>query len=142
MKMTIQLPEPVGRELLALPDREAFVSSAVVKALEVRRARRRPSASGGPGRARAGRRLDPSQERELGLPALNSREREIAWRHLHQEELQRRFAGQWVVLEGEEIVAHSEDAAEAVEDARAKGVAVPFVFYVDRPRPGVFRLGL
>ena len=142
MKMTIQLPEPVGRELLGLPDREAFVSSAVARALELKRARQRPPVPDGPGRARTGRRLDPSEVRELGLPPLNNREREIAWRHSHRDELQRRFAGQWVVLEGEEIVAHSEDAAQAVEEARGKGIAVPFVFYVDRPRPGVFRLGL
>ena len=115
----------------------------MVKALEVRRARSAAAAgSRGSREGQDGRRLSPSEVRELGLPPLNNREREIAWRHSHRDELQRRFAGQWVVLEGEEIVAHSEDAAQAVEEARGKGIAVPFVFYVDRPRPGVFRLGL
>ncbi len=47
-----------------------------------------------------------------------------------------------MVLEGEEIVAHGKDAVPAVEEARAKGVTVPYVFYVVPPRPpGVVRMG-
>ena len=139
MKVTLQLPESVGRELLRLPDRDTFVSLTVAKALEERRLKAR---SKGRGRPRTGRRLNPSEERALQLPQIKSRKREIAWRRSHQHELQSRFEGQWVVLEGEEVVAASQDAARAVEEARAKGVAIPYLFYVDRPRPGVVHLGL
>ncbi|MCP3958381.1 MAG: hypothetical protein GY719_11060 [bacterium] len=139
MKLTLQVPESVGRELLRLPDRDTFVSRTVAKALEERRQRAR---SEGRGSARIGRRLDPSEERTLRLPRIKNRKREIAWRRSHQQELQSRFEGQWVVLEGEEVVAASQDAARAVEEARAKGIAIPYVFFVDRPRPGVVQLGL
>ncbi len=89
------------------------------------------------------RREAPPEVREHQLPPLNSREREHAWRRSHRELLQGRYADQWVVLEGEEIMAHGGDAAKAVEQARAKGVAAPYVFYVQPPRPpGVVRLGL
>ncbi len=69
------------------------------------------------------------------------REREDAWCRSHPE-LLRRFAGQWLVVEGEEIVVHGRDPAQLVEQARAKGVRIPFVFYVETPRPGVVRMGL
>lgn len=77
------------------------------------------------------------------LPALNRREREHEWRRSNRELLQSRFAGKWIVLEGEEVVAHGTDARQAVEQARAKGVVVPYVFFVEPPRPpGVVRMGL
>ncbi len=140
MKLTLQLPEPVGQELLGLPDRDVFVTSVVTKALEDRRRAARNAKPPAP--PRTGRRLEPSELRELRAPSPKSRERELAWRSSHREELQARFADQWVVLEGQEIVAASPDAAQAVEQARRQGVALPYVFYVDRHRPGVAQLGL
>lgn len=81
----------------------------------------------------------PDTLTEAGRP--QHRQREHEWRHSHQEFLLT-FAGQWVVLEGEEIVAHGKDPVRLVELAREKGVEVPYVFYVDPPRPGVVRIGL
>ncbi len=137
MEVKIRFPEAVGREVDRLSDRDAFVSSAVAKALELQRARRKRLDSESPTTTAI------SQEPSEGqLPPLNGRDREDAWRRSNRAVLRRHYAGQWVVLEGEEIVAHSEDAAEAVQDARAKAVAVPFVFYVEPPRPpGLVRMG-
>ena len=45
----------------------------------------------------------------------------------------RRLAGQWVVLEGEQLVAHGKNAVRVVASARRRGVTVPFVFYVEPP---------
>ena len=73
-------------------------------------------------------------------PARNRRV-EQAWRRSNQETL-RSYANQWVVLEGEKIVAHGDDPARLVEQAREKGIAVPYVFYVDPPRPGIAKIGL
>jgi hypothetical protein len=108
MRVTLRLPEPIGEELRKPPDRDAFVSEAVAKALE---GRRRAERSKSTSRPRTGRRLDPAEVSELKLPPITDRNRELAWRRAHQDELQGRFAGQWVVLEGEEVVAASEDAA-------------------------------
>lgn len=78
---------------------------------------------------------------EQAVQGRRLREREEAWCRSHPEIL-RRFAGQWLVVEGEEIIAHGKDPAGLVEEARAQGVRIPYVFYVEAPRPGVARLGL
>jgi hypothetical protein len=57
------------------------------------------------------------------------RQRELEWRRTHLDVL-RRLAGHWVVLEGDEIVAHGKDAIRVVARARRKGVTVPFLFFV------------
>ena len=58
------------------------------------------------------------------------RARESEWRRIHQDKLQL-LAGQWIVLEGERIVATGPDPAQVVATARAQGIAVPYVFYVE-----------
>jgi hypothetical protein len=82
-----------------------------MKALEDRR---RGDRSKTPPRHRTGRRLDPSEVRELKLPPFSDRNRELALRRSHQAELQSRFAGQWVVLDGEEVMAAA-DVSTTVE---------------------------
>jgi hypothetical protein len=47
-----------------------------------------------------------------------------------------------VVLEGQEIVAHGNDASKVVADAREKGIQVPYVFRVEAPQADVLRIGL
>lgn len=66
---------------------------------------------------------------------------ELEWHRAHQQEL-RQYAGQWVVLEGETLVAHGEDLRRVIVEARAKGVAVPYVFYVEPPGEDIVRIGL
>ena len=75
------------------------------------------------------------------LAAPGRRSRELAWRRTHRETLQT-FAGQWVVLEGEEIVAHGEDPVRVVTEARAKGIRVPYIFYVENTDKGAVKIGL
>lgn len=69
------------------------------------------------------------------------RARELAWRLAHQEAL-RQYEGQWVVLEGETIIAHGPDLATAVAEARSRGVATPYVFYAQAEEQGKITLGL
>ena len=52
------------------------------------------------------------------------------------------FAGQWVVLEGEEIVSHGHDPLEVVAEARSKGVRIPYVFRVEGSRDDSVWIGL
>ena len=132
MEMKIRLPEPVAEAVLQLPDPDAFVRRAVTEALAVQQ--RRTSRQN---------RSHSDEAAHDTAPPLNGRKREDVWRRANRDYLQRYFSGQWVVLEGEEIVASSKNAAEAVGEARTKGVAVPFVFFVEPPRPpGVVRIGL
>jgi hypothetical protein len=69
------------------------------------------------------------------------RSREIEWCRTHAKVL-RQFAGQWVVLEGEEIVAHGNDPLQVVADARAKGIRIPYIFYVEDTDDNVVKMGL
>ena len=69
------------------------------------------------------------------------RERELEWCQTHAEVLQA-YTGQWVVLEGEEIIANGGDPAELVDQARSKGIPVPFVLYIEDLDPDVVRMGL
>jgi hypothetical protein len=46
------------------------------------------------------------------------------------------------VLEGEEIIAHGNDPLQVVTEARAKGIQVPYIFYVDDTNEKVVKMGL
>jgi hypothetical protein len=61
------------------------------------------------------------------------RRREMEWIRTHTAVL-RRYAREWVCLEGERIVAHGRDVVRVVASARRKGVKIPYVFYVEEPR--------
>jgi hypothetical protein len=81
----------------------------------------------------------------LAFPAGRDREmrraREIRWREAHSEVL-RQYAGQWVALEGERIVAHGPDAARVAVEARNLGVAIPYIFRVEEASEDVVLMGL
>lgn len=70
-----------------------------------------------------------------------NRQVEQAWRRSHEETL-RGYVGQWVVLEGEELVAHGPDPAKAVAAARVRGIRIPYVFYVESLGKNVAAIGL
>ncbi|HXU35982.1 MAG TPA: DUF5678 domain-containing protein [Blastocatellia bacterium] len=55
----------------------------------------------------------------------NDRRRELAWLAAHEEE----YAGQWVLLEGERLVAHGDDPLSFREIARAERIEVPFIVH-------------
>lgn len=78
---------------------------------------------------------------DLKPVASGHRSRELDWCRTHAEVL-RRFAGQWIVLEGEEIVAHGDDPLQVVAEARAKAIPVPYIFYVDDSDTNVVKMGL
>lgn len=69
------------------------------------------------------------------------RETELRWRESHADML-RQYAGEWIALEGERIVAHGRDVAQAVGAARAAGVRIPYVFRVEEAPEDVVPIGL
>jgi len=74
-------------------------------------------------------------------PTHGLRERELEWRRTHAGEL-RRYENQWVALEEEEIIAHAPDAAQAIRQAKARGVRTPYVFFVESEFDDSVRIGL
>lgn len=90
----------------------------------------------------------PSLPRDLGRSRVEARPvpagyrvRELEWRRTHADVL-KAFANEWVALEGEEIVAHGPDPVQVVNEARAKGVGTPYIFFVEPSVEGVVRIGL
>ncbi len=69
------------------------------------------------------------------------REREDAWCRSHPEALHR-YAGEWVVVEGEGVLVHGIDPVLLVAKARQLGVRSPYIFFVESSQPDVVRLGL
>ncbi len=50
----------------------------------------------------------------------------MKWIDEHRQE----FLGQWVCLEGDELIGHGLDAVQLHQDARAKGITAPFIVCV------------
>jgi hypothetical protein len=69
------------------------------------------------------------------------RTRELEWRRTNSQAL-RPFAGQWVALEGEEIISHGPDPVAVANQARARGITTPYIFYVESLARDVIRIGL
>jgi hypothetical protein len=44
------------------------------------------------------------------------------------------YIGEWIVLEGESIVAHGHEAVDVVNEARSHGIKVPLVFLLEPKR--------
>lgn len=63
------------------------------------------------------------------LPAEppQNRNREIAWLQANMARLQREIPGHWVILEGEQMVAHGLDYPTIYRAARNQGIVLPFV---------------
>lgn len=74
-------------------------------------------------------------------PVGAHRERELEWRHTHAREL-RQYENQWVVLEGEEIIAHSPEAAQAIRQAKSRGIRTPYIFFVEAESDESVKIGL
>lgn len=72
---------------------------------------------------------------------LGHRQREQESRRTHGDVL-RGYAGKWMVLEGEEIIAHGDDPADLVKQARERGIRSPYIFFVEPIQPGVVKIGI
>lgn len=73
--------------------------------------------------------------------APRRRDREWAWIESHQAELDA-LGGQYVILEGDRLVAHGEDLPTVVAEARRLGVEVPFLQWIPPTAPDVSWMGL
>ena len=56
------------------------------------------------------------------------RSREMAWIAAHQEE----YAGQWVLLDGDRLIASGDDPLPFKEIARAEGIETPFIVHMPK----------
>jgi hypothetical protein len=93
-------------------------------------------------------RLPEKKTAVRGTPVISQaslfkhRELEWEWRRANEDFLRRNYLDQWVVLDGEEIVAFGRDPLEVVAQAKRKGVLIPYVFRVARTAEGISWIGL
>lgn len=80
----------------------------------------------------AARPSDAGSVQREGPP--DSRDVEISWIEHHRAEIRQRYAGQWIVVEGDSLVAHHRDLQEAVDRASRRGIRYPFVLFIRRKR--------
>jgi hypothetical protein len=74
---------------------------------------------------------------DVPAPGANSSTMpEQEWLRRHGQE----YSGQWVALNGEELLSHGSDAREVRDEARAKGVQTPLMVHLpDEPNlPSAF----
>ena len=69
------------------------------------------------------------------------RKQEIEWRRTHAETL-KSFENEWVVLEGEKIIAHGDDPVQVIDEARSRGIRTPYIFFVEPKSEGFVNIGL
>jgi tRNA A-37 threonylcarbamoyl transferase component Bud32 len=47
-----------------------------------------------------------------------------------------------VIVEGEQLISHGQDPARLVDEARARGIRVPYIFFVEPSAENTVKLGL
>jgi hypothetical protein len=70
---------------------------------------------------------------DANAPSAWTGEAEMRWLREHGGE----YAGRWVALDGDRLVAHGAEGREVYRDARARGVENPFVTFVESDVPFV-----
>ena len=71
------------------------------------------------------------------FPDAHFRAAELAWLQEHSAELAERYPGQWLAVDGPQLVAHAGDLAILLQQAAAAGHPHPFITAVpttDAPR--------
>lgn len=69
------------------------------------------------------------------------RTRELEWRRTHPEIL-KAFEGEWIVIEGDEVVAHDREFGHVINQARFRGIRTPYVFFVEPKSEDIVSIGL
>ena len=68
-----------------------------------------------------------ASDRNGPLPDANFRAVEVAWLQEHSAELAERYPGEWLAVDGPQLVAHASDLATLLQQAAATGHPNPFI---------------
>ncbi|MEK6409687.1 MAG: DUF5678 domain-containing protein [Acidobacteriota bacterium] len=70
-----------------------------------------------------------SRDRAVSLAPVPDSTRELQWVIAHA----RQYAGQWVALDGDRLIAHAPVASEVFDAADADGAHLPLITFVEHP---------
>jgi hypothetical protein len=85
--------------------------------------------------------VDQGATTDPDFSEVGFRAREMEWCRKNRAEL-RAFAGQWVIVDEEAIVAHGNKPVELIEAARRQGIGVPYIFFVEGDDSETIKIGL
>lgn len=71
----------------------------------------------------------PPRDKRLPAKPMKDRSREMAWLAAHRHE----YAGQWVALDGDRLIAASPDRQELSAAIKAAGVELPLIHRIAAP---------
>lgn len=66
---------------------------------------------------------------------MKTRDEEMKWME-NNKELLAELAGKWIVIQGSQLIASSQDFAVALKESKDRGVETPFILYVPEPVHG------
>jgi len=75
-------------------------------------------------------RFAASLERRQLITRVPARDRSLEMKWLAENRANPAYANQWVVIEGDSVVASGTDAVNVYDTARGKGIEVPFVIHI------------
>jgi hypothetical protein len=79
----------------------------------------------------------PNRERNASQPHANRSAKSLRW----LDETEKNIRGQWVALDGDQLITSGPTAKEVYSKARAEGVQIPFVELVTEPESVPFTGG-
>ena len=116
MEIVISIPDEVGRQLLSRATKEGLGVSDFVAKVARREAKR------------------ATLEESRPSPNVNWQEKSdklrqaMTWIKAHRAE----YAGQWVCLDGDQLISHGSEAKKVYAEADAKNISSPFVEYIEK----------
>ncbi len=81
--------------------------------------------------------MSPLEVAKQSVPQSPDRQEEMNWL-ARRKDLVERYGGQWIVLEGDQLIANDVDYVRARETATQKGIEHPFIFLVPSKETGAF----
>ena len=69
-------------------------------------------------------------KKEAGKAELKDEQKRFQLAVKWLDENRQKYLGQWVCLDGDQLIAHGTDAVKLYQEAREKGIKVPFVEHI------------
>src|SRR5258708_7188150 len=60
----------------------------------------------------------------------NPREKESNWIFKNMTVLKQKYQGQWIIVEGEKLIAAAEKLSDAIKKAKALGINFPYAYHL------------
>lgn len=70
------------------------------------------------------------------------RDRENHYLNYFRPIIEKKYAGEWIVIEQNKIISHAVSPLDAYINAKNKGIKVPYIIYIDKVPKSHVRIGI